>query len=139
MVQQLAHTHGLRATLHPQPCPGIGTAAHAHISLTPPGRASDFFGGVMQHLRAICAFTLPEDVSYLRIVDDAWTGGTWVAWGTQNRETPLRRVGEGRWEVRCLDGMANMYLGIGAVLAAGLLGLRNGAGMGGLRDCVGEL
>jgi glutamine synthetase len=127
VIAQIAATHDLRATLHPQPYPGIGTAAHAHISLSPPDKDIQFFvGGVLRHLPAICAFAMPEDVSYKRVVDDHWTGGTWVAWGTQNRETPLRRVSQGRWEIRCLDGLANMYFAVGAVLAAGLLGVKEG-------------
>ncbi|KAJ4291107.1 hypothetical protein N0V90_010305 [Kalmusia sp. IMI 367209] len=126
VVAQIAALHGLRATLHPKPFPGIGTAAHAHISLDPPDRDLQFFvGGVLNHLPAICAFTLPEEVSYGRVVDDSWTGGTWVAWGTQNREVPLRRVKGGRWEIRCLDGFANMYFALGAILAAGILGLKS--------------
>ncbi|KAF2803804.1 developmental protein-like protein fluG [Mytilinidion resinicola] len=127
VIYQIAATHGLRATLHPQPYPGIGTAAHAHISVSPPEKELAFFvGGVLKHLEAICAFSMPEAVSYGRVVDDHWTGGTWVAWGTQNRETPLRKVSDGRWEVRCLDGMANMYLAMAAIVGAGLLGLKEG-------------
>ncbi|KAF2175062.1 developmental protein-like protein fluG [Zopfia rhizophila CBS 207.26] len=127
VIAQIAATHNFRATLHPQPFPGIGTAAHAHISLNPPDKDLQFFvGGVLRHLAAICAFSMPEAVSYNRVVDDHWTGGTWVAWGTQNRETPLRRVKPGRWEVRCLDGFANMYLALGAIIGAGLLGLKDG-------------
>jgi glutamine synthetase len=131
-IMQIAALHDLRATLHPQPFPGIGTAAHAHISLDPvtPERDMQFWvGGVLKHLPAICAFSMPEAESYGRVVDDHWTGGTWVCWGTQNRETPLRRVEVGRWEVRCLDGLANMYFAVAAVVAAGMLGIR-GAGMG---------
>ncbi|KAF2459568.1 developmental protein-like protein fluG [Lineolata rhizophorae] len=130
-IAQIAHSHGLRATLHPQPFPGgAGTAAHAHVSLH--SRTSlekarkdemSFWAGVLNHLESVCAFTMPEEVSYERVADDHWTGGTWVAWGTENRETPLRRVKEGRWEVRCLDGMANMYLALGAVIAAGFIGV----------------
>jgi len=128
VIAQIAATHNLRATLHPQPFSGIGTAAHAHISLSSPDKELAFFvGGVLKHLEAICAFSLPEAVSYDRVVDDSWTGGTWIAWGTQNRETPLRRVNRGRWEVRCLDGMANMYLAMAAIVGAGLLGLKAGS------------
>ncbi|KAF2001022.1 developmental protein-like protein fluG [Amniculicola lignicola CBS 123094] len=127
-VAQIAATHNLRATFHPQPFPGIGTAAHAHVSLTPPDKDMQFFvGGVLKHLPAICAFSMPEAVSYGRVVDDHWAGGTWLAWGTQNRETPLRRIKNGRWEIRCLDGIANMYLALSSIFAAGLLGLKNGA------------
>jgi glutamine synthetase len=123
-IQQIAALYGYRATLHPQPFPGIGTAAHAHISMKPPNKEIDFWvGGVLQQIRSICAFSLPEAVSYDRVVDDHWTGGTWVAWGTQNRETPLRKISPGRWEVRCLDGIANMYLAISAIFAAGSVGL----------------
>jgi len=128
VIAQIAALYSLRATLHPQPFPGSGTAAHAHISLTPPKDDIQFFvGGVLRHLPAICAFTMPEASSYSRVIDDHWTGGTWVAWGTQNRETPLRRVKNGRWEVRCLDGFANMYFALSAIIAAGLLGLKGQA------------
>lgn len=48
---------------------------------------------------------------------------TQVAWGTQNRETPLRRVESGHWEIRALDGTANIYFALSALLAAGILGL----------------
>ena len=74
VVAQIASLHGLRATLHPKPFPGLGTAAHAHISLHPPDREMAFFvGGVLAHLPAICAFSMPEAVSYGRIVDDHCT------------------------------------------------------------------
>ncbi|PSN62633.1 developmental protein-like protein fluG [Corynespora cassiicola Philippines] len=127
VIAQIAATYDLRATLHPQPFPGIGTAAHAHISMSPPDQDLQFFvGGVLKHLPAICAFTMPEAASYQRVVDDHWTGGTWVAWGTQNREVPLRRVRGSRWEIRCLDGLANMYFALGAIIGAGLLGLKAG-------------
>lgn len=126
VIAQIAALHGMRATLHPKPFgeKGAGTAAHAHISMQPPTRDMDFFvGGVLKHLPALCAFTMPDLQSYGRVVDNQWTGGTWVAWGTQNRECPLRRVEDGRWEIRCLDGLANMYFVMSAVIAAGMLGL----------------
>jgi glutamine synthetase len=130
VISQIAALYDLRATLHPQPFPGTsgaGTAAHAHVSLSPPDRELDFFvGGVLPHLPAICAFTMPETSSYSRVSDDAWTGGSWVAWGTQNRETPLRKVERGHWEVRCVDGFANMYFAVAAIAAAGIRGLMAG-------------
>jgi glutamine synthetase len=129
VIAQIAALHDFRATLHPKPfgANGAGTAAHAHISLHPPDRDRQFFvAGVLAHLPALCAFTLPAAESYDRVVDDAWTGGTWVAWGTQNREVPLRRIKNGRWEIRCLDGIANPYLAMAAIVAAGLLGLQSG-------------
>ncbi|TKA46827.1 hypothetical protein B0A54_03783 [Friedmanniomyces endolithicus] len=148
-IQQIAAAQGLRATYHPQPFPGIGTAAHAHVSLNSDSLAAEelekietsFWASVLAHLPALCAFTMPQAGSYGRVVDDSWTNGTWVAWGTQNREVPLRRVetygtGNGsRWEVRCLDGLANMYLALGAIVGAGLLGVRKGTTMV-MKDCT---
>jgi glutamine synthetase len=125
VIAQIAALHDLRATLHAQPFPGVGTAAHAHISLDTPANDMQFFvGGVLRHLPALCAFTMPQAESYERVKDDQWTGGSWIAWGTQNRETPLRRVNPGRWEVRCLDGFANMYFALSAIITAGSLGLK---------------
>ncbi|KAF1920662.1 hypothetical protein BDU57DRAFT_509067 [Ampelomyces quisqualis] len=140
-IAQIAALHDLRATLHPKPfgAQGAGTAAHAHISLHPPDHDMEFFvGGVLSHLPALCAFTLPDASSYARVVDDAWTGGTWVAWGTQNRAVPLRRVKDGRWELRCLDGLANMYLAVAGVIAAGFLGLRTAAATGDKQEARSE-
>lgn len=47
----------------------------------------------------------------------------WVTWGTQNRETPLRKIESSHWEMKCLDGLANPYLAMAAVLLAGVNGV----------------
>ena len=72
------------------------------------------------------------------MADDSWTGGTWIAWGSQNREVPLRRSEELRWEIRCLDGCANMYLALAAVFAVGLKGVKEGKEMS-MKDCPSKL
>jgi glutamine synthetase len=146
VIAQVAESHGLRATLHPHSIVGTGTAAHAHISLnstslspsTLDEKESHFWAGVLAHLESICALSLPEKESYERVVEDHWTGGVWVAWGTQNREVPLRKVGNRRWEVRCLDGFANMYLALGGIVGSGLLGLNEALEME-VKDCPGKL
>jgi glutamine synthetase len=126
VIAQIAALHGLRATLHPKPFgeKGAGNVAHTQISLQPPTRDMDFFvGGILRHLPALCAFTMPDADSYGRVSGDQSSGGTWVCWGTQNCECPLRRVEGARWEIRCLDGLANMYLVMAGIVAAGMLGL----------------
>lgn len=135
-IQQIAASRGIRATLHPAPFNGIGNAAHTHISLRGAGEETQmsFMAGVLEHLPSICAFTLPQEVSYDRVKEDSWTGGTWVAWGTQNREVPLRRIADTagqtqRWELRCIDGLPNMYLAMSTVIKAGIVGLRQGLAM----------
>lgn len=148
-IQQMAATNGLRATCHAQPFPGIGTACHANISLhstagdeTLEQQQMHFMAFVLAHLPGLCAFTMPEAASYARVADDSWMSGSWVAWGTQNRETPLRRTAasdgsSARWEVRCLDGMGNMYLALGVILRAGLQGIADRTEMS-VRDCQSE-
>lgn len=143
-IMQIAAAHGLRATCYAQPFPGIGTASHAHISFNSTSRRTEdleerfqphFIAGVLEHLPSLCTFTMPQGVSYNRVLDDSWTSGTWIGWGTQNREVPVRKSGQLRWELRCLDGLANMYLALHAVLSAGLRGVREGVPLT-MGDCL---
>jgi glutamine synthetase len=130
-IAMVAEQHGLRATLHPMPFPGAGSGAHAHVSLNSEQltdeqlekKGSQFWAEVLAHMETICAFSLSEEVSYNRVVEHSWTGGVWVAWGTENREVPLRKSAKNRWEVRVIDGLANMYLVLGAIMATGLHGM----------------
>jgi glutamine synthetase len=127
----VAERHGLRVTLHPLPFVGAGSGAHMHVSLNSENLLPDeiqekgkhFWASVLEHMESICAFSLAEKESYGRVAVDHWTSGIWVAWGTQNREMPLRKSAENRWEIRCIDGFANMYLVLAVILAAGVRGI----------------
>lgn len=124
IISSAAAEYKLRATVVPKPTPGAaGTGAHAHLSLTPVDKYEAFYAGVLQHLQAITAFTYSNSTSYERAVDSVWAGGTWVAWGSQNRETPLRKIGDSHWEIKCVDGLANPYLALSAIIGAGLKGV----------------
>lgn len=75
----------------------------------------------------MCAISLPTAASYARVADGLWSGGTYVSWGTENRETPVRLTGppeSHRFELRTVDGTACPYLVLASVVAAGLEGLR---------------
>lgn len=132
----LAAAAGYRLTLHPKPFPeACGTASHVHISVqtaaagAKPNEADrdvyeSFYAGVLGHLPAVLAFTYSNPTSYDRAVDGCWAGGRWVSWGTQNRETPLRKIEGSHWELKCLDGLANPYLAMAAVLGCGVAGVR---------------
>lgn len=127
-IVNIASKYDVRATFYPKPFDEqAGTAAHTHISISPPTLENDegFFSGVLDNLRAVCALTLPNPASYDRLKDGCWAGGTWVAWGEQNREVPLRRCckKDAHWELKCVDGLSNLYLGMSGVIAAGCLGL----------------
>ncbi|KAH7148839.1 hypothetical protein EDB81DRAFT_650162 [Dactylonectria macrodidyma] len=129
IISNVATAKGFRMTLHPKPfATACGTAAHVHMSIsTPNGSDKDvyepFYAGILKHLRALAAFTYSSLTSYERVQDGCWAGGTWVAWGTQNRETPLRKIEGSHWEMKCMDGMANPYLALSAVLLAGIDGV----------------
>ena len=71
------------------------------------------------------------------MADGIWSGGTWAAWGRENREVPIRLCGHPtnwHFEIRCSDGSANPYLSIAAMLAAGMLGVKEGRLLE-ARDC----
>lgn len=92
-----------------------------HISISPPDAESSFLAGVLKHLQALCAFSLPYDLSYER----EQLNSEVVAWGTQNWGVPIRKVNSGHWDIRCVDATANMYLTLAAFLGAGLSGIQN--------------
>jgi glutamine synthetase len=128
VMSALATNAGYRMTLHPKPfAAGCGTASHVHMSISSsagskPEVYESFYAGILKHMRGIMAFTYSSPASYERSVDSAWAGGRWVAWGTQNRETALRKIEDSHWEVKTLDGLANPYLAMGAILLAGTHG-----------------
>lgn len=126
IISSTAANVGLRATLFPKPFPThCGTGAHIHLSILPANTWQAFFAGILKHLRAIAAFTYPNEASYKRVADGVWAGSTWIAWGTQNRETPLRRVKGSHFEIKCVDGLSNPYLSLAAIIGAGVRGVLN--------------
>lgn len=135
-----ATAKGYRMTLHPKPfATACGTAAHVHISISSPNGLDAstyeaFYAGVLMHLRGISAFTYSNAASYERTLDGTWSGGTHVGWGTQNRETPLRKVEGSHWEIKCMDGMANPYLALAAIIGAGVRGVARRTALT-WRDC----
>ena len=115
-----ANAH-MRATLHPKPFKmSCGSGAHIHISLTPEREWQSFYAGVLDSLKAMSAVLYSNAASFERVIDGAWAGSTWIAWGPQNRETPLRQIESSHFEIKCVDGLANPYLGLAAIIGSGL-------------------
>ncbi|KAI0324637.1 FLU1-II [Cubamyces sp. BRFM 1775] len=154
-IYNIANKHGLRATfaprLHSDSC---GSGAHTHISVHGPDggpRAADasrgptltalersFLQGILTHLPAICALTLPTAASYARMLDGIWAGGTYASWGTYNREAPVRLCGpqgHHHFELKCVDATATPHLAMAAIVGAGLQGIKEGALLT-VGDCV---
>jgi glutamine synthetase len=135
VIANIVEKHGLRATLYPRPYPSAaGTASHAHVSISPSTKEDSFLAGVLHHYPAVLAFTLSGDASYDRVKSGIWAGSEWVAWGTQNREAPIRKISPGHWEIKSLDGLANMYLAMAAFLAAGYAGVKEDLPLT-IKDC----
>ncbi len=89
--------------------------------------------GILRELPALVAVTAPSCASYLRLQPQHWSGAM-RCWGTENREAALRFIaghtaanaGSANMEIKPVDGTANAYLALGAVLAAGIAGLDSG-------------
>lgn len=123
-VQHVAEKHGLRATLYPRPYNfAAGTASHAHFSITPASYQDSLLAGILAHFHSVAAFSLSQEVSYARVASGVWAGSEWITWGTQNREAPIRKISAGHWEFKSIDGLANMYLAMSALLGAGYIGV----------------
>lgn len=90
--------------------------------------AGAFIAGILNHLPALCAVTIPSKTSYRRIRPHFWAGA-FRAWGHQNREAAVRvcknkqGTNASRFEFKTADATANPYLALGAIIAAGLDGI----------------
>ena len=141
-VRHIAARHRLRGTLTPRPLTTRGPFGQCHMHLSVPAAvqlpttAEHFLAGIMQRVRALCALGLPSPESVLCVRDGIIGAavGTWVAWGTQNRDGPVRRIDDGYWEIRIVDSTANFYLFVAAVLFSGLCGIKGEEGLE-LKDC----
>jgi glutamine synthetase len=138
--------HGLRTSFSPKVAvSGVGNGGHVHLSLWQDERnlmtagdgpfgltpaAASFSAGVLARLPALLAIGAPHPVSYLRLVPSHWAGA-YACWGLENREAALRMItgstGSTSWaanlEVKCFDLLANPYLLLAGLLAAGRSGM----------------
>ncbi|KAF9002344.1 hypothetical protein BDQ17DRAFT_1409628 [Cyathus striatus] len=154
IIYNVAAAHGLRATFAPKLyMMSTGSAAHAHISVhstinSLKGKEmtqyeTSFLAGVLNHLPSLEALTMPIPASYHRLADGAWAGGTYICWGTENREAPVRLTNSNspnsrRFEMRFIDGTANPYIALSGILSAGVDGIRSKSPLT-IADCPGPL
>ncbi|KAG5640731.1 hypothetical protein DXG03_007378 [Asterophora parasitica] len=152
IIYNTAAKYGLRATFAPRIyMDSAGSSAHAHISVhskdytkfagTLSPVESSFLAAVLANLPALTAVTLPIPASYKRMTDGVWSGGTYINWGTENREAPVRlsnatSPSSRNFEIRFVDGTANPYLALAAILGAGFAGIRDKAKLT-IKDCSG--
>jgi glutamine synthetase len=151
VVRAACQRKGLRASFAPiMRRGGVGNGVHIHFSLEDrdgrpltydaagPGGMSEiaarFAAGVLSHGRALCAITAPSVISYERLRPNAWSASV-TNLGHRDREAFLRicpvseRPGADvaksfNLEFRAADAAAAPYLALGAMVRAGLDGLR---------------
>ncbi|XP_044473480.1 protein fluG isoform X2 [Mangifera indica] len=149
VVRAVARKHGLLATFVPKyALDDIGSGSHVHLSLWQNGEnvfmasggsnrhgmssiGEEFMAGVLHHLPSLLAFTAPVPNSYDRIQPNTWSGA-YQCWGKENREAPLRTACPpgtqdglvSNFEIKSFDGCANPHLGLAAIIASGIDGLR---------------
>ncbi len=153
LIREVARRRGQRATFSPKPrLDGVGNGAHVHFSFRDAdGRnaaydehgiggaspvAQQFIAGVIRHMRAMTALVAPSPVSYYRLGPHHWSCG-YASFGIQNREAairicpspiqdPVRAARSYNMELRAPDATASPYMVIGALVRAGLEGIRDG-------------
>ena len=143
---EIAHRAGAICSFMPKPrSDATGNGMHVHCSIAdadgrnlfhdaadPTGLglsklARHFLAGLLHHAAALTALTAPTVNSYKRlVVGRTASGATWapvyVAYGDNNR-TSMVRIPHGRLEYRVGDSAMNPYLGLAALIAAGLDGI----------------
>lgn len=147
-VRNIAHRHGLVASLAPKPLPDqAGNSSHIHWSIwdssgginllydaADPYRLTQlgyhFVAGVLAHVPGLLALTAPSYNSYRRLQPHFWSSA-YTSWGPDNREAAVRVV-SGMWgheadsvnlEFKASDPSNNPYLALGGLIAAGLDGI----------------
>ena len=152
VVREVARTLGYRASFTPMADPeGVGNGVHIHMSLVDPegrpvffdadrpGRmslvAARFAAGILEHLPALCAFTAPSVVSYLRLGPHHWSAG-FGSISEREREATIRipplveisnsdPARQFNLEFRAADAAACPHLALAVLVLAGLRGLRD--------------
>jgi glutamine synthetase len=128
----------------------VGNGVHIHMSLQdeasrpvthdPKGPyglspvAAQFMAGILRHLPAICAVSAPSTVSYIRLTPNRWAP-TFAYIADRDREASLRvcpvldlpgkdAARQFNIEFRPADAAASPYLALGAIVHAGVAGIR---------------
>jgi glutamine synthetase len=150
MGRAVAYRLGQRAIHAPILDPdGVGNGTHIHFSLhegagrpvlfdaARPYRlgvvGEHFVAGVIHHLPSLCAVTAPSPPSYFRLRPNRWAP-TWTNLGLQDRGASVRvcpvfglegAAAQFNIEYRVADATASPYMALGALVWAGVDGIRN--------------
>jgi glutamine synthetase len=152
VVREVARRHGMRASFAPLLDPSeAGNGVHIHLDLLDAGGLSllydadapaglselgaRFAAGILRRARALSALTAASPVSAARLRPHRWSVGA-VCLAERNREALLRipplislggadTAAQMHLEYRGADATANPYIALGALICAGVEGLRD--------------
>lgn len=145
VIRNTAAINGVTATLMPKPIYGeAGNGMHVHMLIKKNGEnvfygneyaglsqtALYFIGGLLKHVRALCALTNPSTNSYKRLLP-GFEAPVTIGYALANRSSVIRIPGyaknsdKKRFELRSPDATCNPYLAYSAILMAGLDGVVN--------------
>lgn len=147
-IHGIAAKHGLHATFVPKLSVNeTGSGAHIHLGLqdlrpqhffghnlfaTRTDDARAFLAAILAELPGMQVLLAPSVNSYERLRPSCWAGA-YVCYGYENREAAIRLIGSNKdeftrvdhFELKAVDAVANPYLAVGALLAAGMVGLEH--------------
>lgn len=146
LIKNEAIAEGKTATFMPKPVfDEAGNGMHVHMQLFKEGKplfydkkgysqlsetALHFMGGILKHIKAICAFTNPSTNSFKRLVP-GYEAPVTIGFATANRSSVIRIPAyakdpdKKRFEIRNPDGTCNPYYAFAAILMAGCDGIEN--------------
>lgn len=146
LIKNEAIAEGKTATFMPKPVyDEAGNGMHVHMQLFKDGKplfydekgysqlsetALHFMGGILKHIRALCAFTNPSTNSFKRLVP-GYEAPVTIGFATANRSSVIRIPAyakdedKKRFEIRNPDGTCNPYYAFSAILMAGCDGIKN--------------
>ncbi len=146
LLKSLAKKHNKWITFMPKPFLGEpGNGLHLHQYLGKKGHSLfcdpksksklsqlclSYIGGILNHSRALCAFTNPSTNSYKRLIP-GFEAPTYTDFALGSRSSAIRvpayirNKNELDIEYRIPDATSNPYLAMSAVLLAGMDGIEN--------------
>lgn len=146
VIHNTALKYGKVATFMPKPVFGeAGNGMHVHMLLKKDGQpvfydpdgyaqlsqtAMYFIGGLLTHVRSLCALTNPSTNSYKRLIP-GFEAPVTIGYAMANRSAVIRipayvkSPDKKRFELRNPDATCNPYYAYAAILMAGLDGIRN--------------
>lgn len=145
VIKNTAVDFGLCATFMPKPIYGeAGNGMHVHMLLKKDGKpifyekgnyanlsktAMYFIGGILKHIKSLCAILNPTTNSYKRLIP-GFEAPVTIGYASANRSSVIRipsyaKEENTRFELRNPDATCNPYLAYSAILMAGIDGVNN--------------